>query len=57
MEQVKRAIAFVTLTALLAAFVALLVWVRTQLAIDSCLDQGGRWSYTRDVCEVAPGDK
>lgn len=25
-------------------------WVRLQLAIDSCLDRGGRWDYDQGVC-------
>jgi hypothetical protein len=26
-------------------------WLRHQLAIDDCLDDGGRWDYDRNVCE------
>lgn len=56
MEPVKLAIAFLTLAALLAAFITLLIWVWTQFGIDSCLDQGGRWNYAYDICEDAPKD-
>lgn len=26
-------------------------WIAGQLAIDACLDSGGRWSHERSVCE------
>ena len=34
-----------------AVIVAALVYFRGQLAIDSCLDLGGRWDYERNVCD------
>lgn len=34
--------------------VVLIVWGRTQLKIDSCLDNGGRWNYEQGVCEGIP---
>lgn len=36
--------------ALGAAIVAALIFFRGQLAIDSCLDLGGRWDYEARVC-------
>ncbi len=26
-------------------------WLRGCVAVDSCLDAGGRWNYDWDVCE------
>lgn len=26
-------------------------WIAGQLAIDSCLDSGGRWNYEQRFCE------
>ena len=26
-------------------------WIRGQIKIDSCLDNGGRWNYEQKVCE------
>lgn len=39
--------------ALLFALVALGVWlvVLTSGPVDRCLDQGGRWNYSLEVCE------
>ena len=35
-----------------AALLALAIgWVRKELAIDRCLDHGGRWNAARSVCE------
>jgi hypothetical protein len=31
--------------------VAALIYFRGQLAIDSCLDAGGRWDYERNLCD------
>lgn len=31
--------------------VAALIYLRGQLAIDSCLDLGGRWDYERNACD------
>jgi hypothetical protein len=30
---------------------ALAIWANHQLAIDACLDRGGRWNYEVDECE------
>jgi len=27
------------------------IWVRNFLAVDSCLDEGGRWNYELGECE------
>lgn len=45
------------LALLLAALVLLVLALRCareQLAIDDCLDGGGRWDYEREVCEGIP---
>lgn len=34
-----------------AAIIAAPIYFRGQIAIDSCLDLGGRWNYERDVCD------
>jgi len=45
------------LVALLLIGAALLVWsfiaMRRYWAIDECLDRGGRWNYTTNLCEGA----
>lgn len=51
MKLVKRVIAVVVLALLPAGLIALLLWVRTPLAIDRCLDQGGRWDDVQDACD------
>jgi hypothetical protein len=28
-------------------------WLRNEIAIDSCLDAGGRWNYDEKRCEGA----
>ena len=38
------------LIVLIAAGV-LVLWLKHQLAIDTCFDHGGVWSYARNVCE------
>ena len=38
--------------ALIVALLALAAgWVRKELAIDRCLDHGGRWNAVRAACE------
>ena len=27
------------------------LWLKREIAIDSCLDLGGRWDYQADVCD------
>lgn len=45
-----------------AAIVALILLIyavgycRRQIAIDACLDSGGRWDYHRDKCVEMPPD-
>jgi hypothetical protein len=31
--------------------IVFLVWIRWQMAIDSCLDLGGRWDYSKNECD------
>jgi hypothetical protein len=38
-------------TASIAAVLVFAWWAKGQLAIDSCLDSGGRWNYEKSVCE------
>lgn len=38
---------------LAVALVAAGVWFGREVAIDSCLDRGGRWDYERAACEGA----
>jgi hypothetical protein len=38
-------------TVLVVAVLAFSWWAKGQLAIDSCLDSGGRWNYEKSVCE------
>ena len=33
--------------------IALGLWLRHELKIDSCLDRGGAWNYDSAVCEGA----
>jgi len=49
---------------LLVAFVATALaslspgwWLRGHMAIDDCLDAGGRWEYYRAYCVGAPFDR
>ena len=57
MDLLKRAIVVLALVLFLAALIAFFLWVRTQFRIDSCLDQGGRWHYARDICDGPQKDK
>ena len=49
----KKKTKFILLFIVVVGLLASLPWLRTQLAIDSCLDSGGRWSYAKEVCEYA----
>jgi hypothetical protein len=33
--------------------IAVAMWYRRQVSIDSCLDRGGRWDYQSSLCEGA----
>jgi hypothetical protein len=37
--------------AIAAVVVAAAIYLRRELAIDSCLDLGGRWDYEAGVCD------
>jgi hypothetical protein len=41
----------VLLVAALAVITILAAYLRRQLAIDGCLDHGGRWNYVANRCE------
>ena len=43
----------VKLVIAIAVFVALVMWLRQELRIDSCLDRGGRWNSELLICEGA----
>ena len=38
---------------MLALMVAVGLWLRDEVRIDSCLDRGGRWDKERQMCEGA----
>jgi hypothetical protein len=42
-----------TLVAIVAILVVVgvVLWIRDLLAVDRCLDHGGRWNYDEDACE------
>jgi hypothetical protein len=40
--------------AALGAVTWLAVHLRREIAIDRCLDNGGRWNYSASVCEMRP---
>lgn len=48
----KRTITLVVAILVLAGIVAMLFVVRRQMAIDSCLDNGGRWHHEQAMCET-----
>lgn len=33
-------------------FVVSAIWIAEQLEIDSCLDQGGKWTEENNTCEM-----
>ena len=37
----------------IAVLVAIGLWLRNEVRIDSCLDRGGRWDKERQMCEGA----
>ena len=43
-----RKIAFIFLGLIFMAAFAL--WLKKELAIDSCLDHGGKWNYEDGIC-------
>lgn len=50
----RRRVRLVAIMLFLAATlgaVAALPWLRRQLRIDTCLDNGGRWDYAAERCE------
>jgi len=48
----KKMGAIVLLIVVVAGVISAGLWVRQQLAIDSCLDNGGRWNAKLSVCEM-----
>lgn len=51
MNSIKLVTAVLVLSLFLAGLLAFFLWIRTPLAIDRCLDQGGRWDYAKESCE------
>lgn len=47
----KRVRAALLLVAILLALAVSVQWVRKELAIDRCHDQGGRWNAAAALCE------
>jgi len=47
----KRRRAVLVLAALVIAALVMAPRLRRYVAIDSCLDAGGRWDYDRGACE------
>lgn len=36
----------------LLALIVFAYWLKGYMAIDKCLDSGGRWNYDKGVCEL-----
>ena len=36
---------------MIVLLIALAFWLKGYLAVDKCLDNGGRWNYKNGVCE------
>lgn len=47
----KYKLALLLAAVAVAALVASWPWLKTEVAIDSCLDAGGRWNYGAELCE------
>jgi hypothetical protein len=45
---IRKVVPILLATAILAAIIILFV---RQIEIDRCLDRGGRWDYTEEVCD------
>lgn len=43
--------------AMLAGVALFALWLRHEIAIDRCLDLGGRWDAQRDACEGEQADR
>ncbi len=50
MKKSKHVTVFVLI---LAVVIAGVIWLKRELAIDGCLDSGGRWNYSLSQCEKA----
>ena len=48
----KKIGAIVLLVLVIAVVISSVFWVKRELAIDSCLDNGGRWNAKLSVCEM-----
>jgi len=49
--RIARALCAVLAGAMLAAVALFVMWLRHEIAIDRCLDLGGRWNQQQDACE------
>jgi hypothetical protein len=51
----------ILISALIVILLALLIWliifIKKFLAIDGCLDHGGRWNYSTNECEGSRTNK
>jgi sensor domain CHASE-containing protein len=45
----KKKILIITLIIIL--ILAFAYWFKGYMAVDKCLDNGGRWNYKKSVCE------
>lgn len=52
-ETMKRSFFVGFLVLLAAVVIAVGMWIKREVSIDSCLDRGGRWNYEAAVCEGA----
>jgi len=48
MKRLRAALSFIVILLLLTLAVR---WVRHELAVDRCLDRGGRWNVVSALCE------
>ena len=56
MVKVKTKKTFLLLLAVVSV-VAIFMYLKRQVEIDKCLDNGGRWNYEKKVCEYNEMDK
>lgn len=52
-ETMKRPFFVGFLVLLAVVLIAIGIWFKRELSIDSCLDRGGRWNYEVAACEGA----
>jgi glucan phosphoethanolaminetransferase (alkaline phosphatase superfamily) len=50
----KRIGAVIVLVLVIAVIILAAFWIKRELAVDSCLDNGGRWNSKVADCEMTP---